>query len=142
MASTTSQSDPSPKREAGRPGTLAFVHVSHPDEIKNRQVQTHIRRHVMRDIGNSRRTRKNQRSAAAPVHIRARHARPQDDEGSAGTTSRAPTPSSTGTRESSETGDSPAWALNRKDSFGVVLDLRALELVHFSTLRKAGPPMI
>jgi hypothetical protein len=34
---------------------ITFVNVSHPGEIQKRHVQTSIRRHVMRDIGRSRR---------------------------------------------------------------------------------------
>ena len=41
---------------------FVFVNISRPDEIKSASTQRTIRRHVMRDIGRSRRTRPEQRT--------------------------------------------------------------------------------
>jgi hypothetical protein len=46
---------------------ITFVTVSHPDEIHNRKIQTSIRRHVMRDIGRSR--RKKPRPRIIPLEV-------------------------------------------------------------------------
>jgi hypothetical protein len=48
--------------------TITFVNVSHPGELQKRNVQTSIRRHVMRDIGRSR--RKKPRHKIIPLEVR------------------------------------------------------------------------
>jgi hypothetical protein len=49
--------------------SVTFVNVSHPAEVQNHKVQTNIRRHVMRDIGRSR--RKKARHKIVPMEFRA-----------------------------------------------------------------------
>lgn len=61
--------------------SIVFVNLSHPGEIRNRNVQTNIRRHVMRDIGRSR--RKKPRPVIIPLEVR----RAKEKLGSKGTES-------------------------------------------------------
>lgn len=50
--------------------SITFVNVSHPSEIQNHNVQTSIRRHVMREIGRSRRKRARPKIIPLEVQIR------------------------------------------------------------------------
>jgi len=111
-------------------GALAFVHISHPDDLKNRQVQTRIRRHVMRNVGPSRRTGKKPSGLVAPVSLSPREVLPDDTE-SGGAEPEEPVPHFTRPREIAKR-DTPSWALDRADALGIDLDARALELVHYS----------
>ncbi|KAJ9144729.1 hypothetical protein NKR23_g5858 [Pleurostoma richardsiae] len=52
---------------SGARNAVVFVNVSHPDDIRDRAVQTDIRRHVMRDIGKSRRRRR--RPTIVPLEL-------------------------------------------------------------------------
>lgn len=117
---------------------FAFIPLSHPDDAQNRSVRTKIRRHVMRDIGRSRRPR----TVTIPIEVpldqgglrQLRHASIEavDTVGIDGLDQEVPL------RQPPMSGESfgllgPAQSLQPLGDFPVEPDRRALELVHFST---------
>ena len=119
--------------------SIAFVHLSHPDDIRNRNVQAGIRRHVMKDIGRSR--RKRPRRVAIPLEVQPRPAsgglggpggRPSDGRADALGLDVA--------RPAGEALRPPRLLLplNRLGILGVDLDDRALQIVHLSEPAAAG----
>ncbi|EKJ72354.1 hypothetical protein FPSE_07474 [Fusarium pseudograminearum CS3096] len=52
----TSYTQPSRTQKAQKPSSLAFVHVDNPKQAKDKETLKKVRRHVMKDIGKSRRS--------------------------------------------------------------------------------------
>ncbi|KAF4468831.1 hypothetical protein FALBO_4279 [Fusarium albosuccineum] len=102
---------------------IAFVNLSHPDDIRRHDIQKGIRRHVMADVGQSR--RKRPRHVVIPLEIMT----PQADgnvfqlEGHLVDGQRLDAPKTQPPY--------PLFQLNRVGILGVALDDRTLQIVHF-----------
>jgi hypothetical protein len=108
---------------------IAFVNISHPADIRRHRVQASIRRHVMKDIGVSR--RKKPRAHVIPLQLRPQPHGVNNDQ----TEMRVP---ETFHMAAETTFSSrPSWSLNQSGILGMDLDGQALQLVHFSKF--AGP---
>ena len=107
-------------------GSLAFVHLTHPDDIRDRKVQTGIRRHVMKDIGRSRRQRPRHHVVPLEVVI--------PGQTGSGEVERRPEPHSgkLTRRREAKASFRVLSSLNFVGSYPVEPDQRALELLHFS----------
>lgn len=101
--------------------SVSFVNISHPGEVRSRRVQGVIRRHVMKDIGRSR--RKHPRVEIVPLELRlpSRDVSQGAEESGVRQTAKA-------VRRS----ERPSWSPNPNGILGVDLDDRILQIVHFS----------
>jgi len=108
-------------------GDITFINLSHPGDIQDRDVQAGIRRHVMKDIGRSRRKRK--RAVVVPLQIRMQSAtrNPETMEGDV-----LGNPLDRTILSNICLGLS--LSINPCGILGVDLDSRALQIVHFSKL--------
>lgn len=127
----------------GGGGDLLFIHSSHPDEVRTQDVQTEIRRHVMRDIGRSRRRRP--RQVVVTIDVPAGGIPTEGVESSA-PESDGPSEQQTtfnvsesylswlqAWRSNAPTPSRPRPWLRPLGQFPVEPNTRTLELVHFST---------
>jgi len=111
-------------QKEGRDGHV-FVHLSHPDDMRDRSLQTSIRRHVMRDIGRAR--RKRQRAVVVPLEVELAVPAP---EAEADDGPDAPVVDTLRLRR-----DRVYWSLDQSGLLGLELDSRALQLVGYSESR-------
>lgn len=107
-------------------GGLTFVHLTHPDDIRDRRVQTGIRRHVMKDIGRSRRGRPRHRVIPLEVALPGQIASIELDR-------RLDTrPGKMTRRKDAKASFRLLSSINFLGSYPVEPDQRALELLDFS----------
>ncbi|KAF5003983.1 hypothetical protein FDECE_9483 [Fusarium decemcellulare] len=102
---------------------IAFVNLSHPDDIRQHDIQKGIRHHVMADVGQSR--RKKPRHVVIPLEIMT----PQAD-GNGFQLEEHPMDSQRLDAPKTQL-PYPLFQLNRFGILGVELDDRTLQIVHF-----------
>lgn len=110
-------------------GGFAFIHSSHPDDSRRRNSQTAIRRHVMRDIGKSRRRKR--RPIIIPLAVSTADPRREHHDHmyvQAGN----PSPVDFATAISSVPVERPDRSLGPLGDFVVEIDFRVRELLQFS----------
>lgn len=110
-------------------GDIAFIHLSHPDDSRRRSLQTTIRRHVMRDIGKSRRRKR--RPVTIPLTLPANETR-SDHHDHRYVHVRNSSPFEIAARVSSVYAGHPDRSLGPLGSFVIEPDVRVRQLFHFS----------
>ncbi|KAH8598684.1 hypothetical protein B0O99DRAFT_683441 [Bisporella sp. PMI_857] len=111
-----------------RRSSIAFVHLSHPDDLRSRNIQAGIRSHVMRDIGRSR--QKRSRLVTIPLEVVSQPL----ESGEHHMYGRTGPDGLLITRPPEALWPRLLLPLNQLGIFGVDLDDRALQIIHLIKL--------